>query len=154
MLASIFILFELLGILTSIHAVLQTRTSQGAVAWVVCLLVLPVVAVPVYWVFGRNRFNGYVNAWRDASLNIDEEVKNVRRQFQPYLVESASIFPEYEAIKKLSNFQFTHGNDVELLIDGEITFDSMSAGIEAAESYILFQFYIICTDDTGNRFKE
>jgi cardiolipin synthase len=154
MLASIFILFELLGILTSLHAVLQTRTSQGAVAWVVCLLALPVVAVPAYWVFGRNRFNGYVVAWRDASLNINEEIKNVRQRFHPYQVKSDSVFPEYEAIKKLSNFQFTRGNDVELLIDGEATFDSMSAGIEAAKSYILFQFYIICTDDTGNRFKE
>jgi len=63
MLVSIFILFELLGILTSIHAVMQTRTSQGAVAWIVCLIALPVVAVPAYWLFGRNRFNGYVNAW-------------------------------------------------------------------------------------------
>jgi len=53
MLASIFILFELLGILTSIHAVLQTRTSQWAVAWVVCLITLPILAVPAYWVIGR-----------------------------------------------------------------------------------------------------
>jgi cardiolipin synthase len=133
MLASIFILFEVLGILSSIHAVLQPRTSQGAIAWVVCLIALPVVAVPTYWIFGRSRFQGYVTAWRDASLNIDEDVKRLRQQFQPYLVESDSVFPEYEAVKKLSSFQFTRGNGVELLIDGEATFESLRAGIDAAK---------------------
>jgi len=154
MLASVFILFEILGILSSIHAVLQPRTSQGAIAWVVCLVALPVVAVPAYWIFGRSRFQGYVTAWRDASLNIDEDVKFLRQQFQPYMVESATVFPEYEAVKKLSSFQFTRGNEVELLIDGEATFESLHAGIEAAKSYILFQFYIICADETGYRFME
>ncbi len=154
MLASVFILFEILGLLSSIHAVLQPRTSQGAIAWIVCLIALPVVAVPAYWVFGRSRFKGYVTAWRDASLNIDEDIDSLRQQFQPYLVESALVFPEYEAVKKLSDFQFTNGNGVELLIDGEATFDNLQAGIEAAESYILFQFYIICSDVTGNRFKQ
>jgi len=153
MLASVFILFEILGLLSSVHAVLQPRTTQGAIAWIVCLIALPIVAVPTYWVFGRSRFKGYVTAWRDASLSLDEDVKKLRQQFQPYLVESATVFPEYEAVKKLSHFQFTNTNAVELLIDGEATFDNLHAGIEAAESYILFQFYIICSDDTGNRFK-
>jgi cardiolipin synthase len=154
MLATVFILFEILGILSSIHAVLQPRTSQGAIAWIVCLIALPVVAVPAYWIFGRSRFNGYVTAWRDASLNIGEDVKILRQQFQPYLVESATVFPEYEAVKKLSSFQFTRGNEVKLLIDGEATFESLHAGIDSAKSYILFQFYIIRSDDTGNHFKQ
>ncbi|MCZ6882253.1 MAG: phospholipase D-like domain-containing protein, partial [Gammaproteobacteria bacterium] len=154
MLAIVFILFEILGILTSIHAVLQPRTSQGAIAWIACLVVIPILAVPAYWVFGRSRFKGYVTAWRDASLNIDQDVKILRQQFQPYLVESATVFPEYEAVKKLSSFQFTRGNEIELLIDGEATYRSLHTGIEAAKSYILFQFYIIRTDDAGNQFKE
>ena len=142
MLVSIFILFEILGLISSIHAVLQPRTSQGAIAWIVCLIAIPFVAVPAYWVFGRSRFKGYVTAWRDASLNIEEDIKNLRQQFQPYLVETATVFPEYEAVKKLSGFKFTNGNEVELLVDGEATFKSLHAGIEAAKSYILFQFYI------------
>ncbi len=45
----------------------------------------------------------------------------------------------------------TTGNRVELLIDGEQTFDSILAGLAAAEKYILFQFYIIREDDLGRR---
>jgi cardiolipin synthase len=154
MLVSVFILFELLGLLSSIHAVLQPRTSQGAIAWIVCLIAVPILAVPAYWVFGRSRFQGYLSAWRDASLNIAEEVTRIRQRFEPYIVHSASGFPEYEAIKRLSSFHLTRGNGIELLVDGEATFESMHAGIEAAKTYILFQFYIICTDETGIRFKE
>jgi phosphatidylserine/phosphatidylglycerophosphate/cardiolipin synthase-like enzyme len=40
---------------------------------------------------------------------------------------------------------------VDLLIDGVQTFDSIVAGMEAAQHYILFQFYIIRDDDLGRR---
>ncbi len=48
-----------LGFVSSIHAVMSTRTSQGAVAWAVTLNAFPYVAVPAYWVFGRSKFDGY-----------------------------------------------------------------------------------------------
>jgi len=59
---------EILGIISAVSAVMSVRTSQGAVAWVVSLITFPYVAVPAYWVFGRNRFHGYVNAYRVADL--------------------------------------------------------------------------------------
>ena len=49
---------EVLGILFAIRAVLKTRTAQGAIAWTLALLTVPVVAVPLYLVFGRGRFRG------------------------------------------------------------------------------------------------
>ncbi len=154
MLVSVFFLFQILGLLSSVHAVLQTRTPQGAIAWAVSLNALPIVAVPAYWVFGRSKFNGYVNAWRDVSLPIEDELEEMRRQFQPYFVESSPVHPEYEAIKKLSDTPFISGNSVKLLVDGKATYESLRAGIEEAESYILFQFYIIRADESGNRFKQ
>ena len=54
-----------LGILSSIDALMSTRTAPGAVAWIVSLSTFPYVTVPVYWVFGRNRFNGYVIGRRE-----------------------------------------------------------------------------------------
>ena len=41
-------LCHLLGALTSIHAIMAVRTSQGAVAWAVSLNTFPYVAVPAY----------------------------------------------------------------------------------------------------------
>ena len=153
-LTAVFLLFHILGLISSVHAILRTRTPQGAIAWVVSLNALPIVAVPAYWVLGRSKFHGYINAWRDTSLHIEDDLERVLQEFQPFLVESPRAFPEYEAIKKLANFQFVKGNNVDLLVDGEVTYDSIEAGIEAAESYVLFQFYILRSDRSGNRFKD
>jgi cardiolipin synthase len=49
---------HLLGAITSIHAILGVRTSQGAIAWAVSLNTFPYIAVPAYWVFGRSNFEG------------------------------------------------------------------------------------------------
>ncbi len=154
MLVYVFILFQIMGLFSSVHAILQTRTPQGAIAWVVSLNALPIIAVPAYWVFGRSKFNGYVNAWRDVSLPIEDHLKKIRQQFQPYLVESSTVYPEYEAFKKLSEAEFVNGNSVQLLVDGEATYASLREGIEEAKSYILFQFYIIRADESGNQFKQ
>ena len=57
-----------LGIVTAVHAVMKTRTSQGAIAWAFALITVPYLALPLYWVFGRDRFMGYVNAGAEASM--------------------------------------------------------------------------------------
>ena len=52
------------GALTSVQAIMSTRTAQGATAWVVSLNTFPYLAVPAYWVFGRAKFEGYVKTRR------------------------------------------------------------------------------------------
>lgn len=150
---AIVVLFQLMGIVSSIHAILGTRTSQGSIAWLVSLNTLPLIAVPAYWFFGRSKFVGYMNAWRDNSLNLEEERKEIYAGFLPYIVENLKAFPEYEAIKQLSH-PFLTANKVNLLIDGQATYDSIYKGIEQAQSYVLFQFYILRSDSSGERFKK
>lgn len=154
MLVYVFALFQILGLVSSIHAVLNTRTAQGAIAWAVSLNTVAVVAVPAYWVFGRSKFHGYVSTWRDASLSIDDELTKIHKQFVPFIVKNPEFLPELRAVRALADTGFVSGNKAELLVDGDATFDSIYAGIEQAESYVLFQFYIIRADDVGNRFKE
>ncbi|MEJ2135042.1 MAG: cardiolipin synthase [Desulfofustis sp.] len=150
----ILVVFQILGLISSVHAILQTRTSQGAIAWVVSLNALPIVAVPAYWVLGRSKFNGYVDMHQDISAEIQDEIEQFAKKLDPYKVEAPQTFPEYEAVKKLARYQFLRGNKVELLVDGQATYDSIADGIEKAESYILFQFYILRSDGIGNRFKD
>jgi cardiolipin synthase len=149
-----FLFFQVAGLVSSIHAILYTRTAQGAVAWVVSLNMLPVVSVPAYWIFGRSKFVGYVNALKDSSLDIAQQKQKAYEEFQPFILHQPQSFPEYKAIRSLSKSPFMSGNKVELLVDGSATYDSIAAGISRAESYILFQFYILRADAAGDRFKE
>ena len=54
-----------LGLVTAVHAVMKTRTSQGALAWAFALITVPYFALPLYWRLGRDRFMGYVSARRE-----------------------------------------------------------------------------------------
>ena len=63
-------LAHVLGLLSSVHAIMTTRTSQGAIAWAVSLNTFPYVAVPAYWVLGRRKFVGYVEAFQDHEKEI------------------------------------------------------------------------------------
>lgn len=47
----------------------SVRTPQGAIVWAISLSVFPYVALPLYWILGRNRFHGYVEALQRGALN-------------------------------------------------------------------------------------
>ena len=48
-----------LALTSAFHAILRTRTAQGAMAWLVALFSMPILAIPLYWLFGRRHFAGY-----------------------------------------------------------------------------------------------
>ena len=56
----IFTIAEILGLISAVDAIMKNQTSQGAIAWAVSLIAFPYLTVPVYWIFGRNKFQGYV----------------------------------------------------------------------------------------------
>ena len=143
-----------LGLVSAVHATLTARTSQGAVAWVVSLVSMPVVAVPAYWVLGRSKFEGFVGAYEERKDEIDALIAEIRSDLQGSVVDFEAPVPAYEAIRALSGNEFTRGNRAELLINGDATFDSIIDGIETARDYVLVQFYIIRDDGLGRRLRD
>ncbi|MEM9282234.1 MAG: cardiolipin synthase [Verrucomicrobiota bacterium] len=143
-----------LGALTSVKALFETRTPQGTLAWVISLNTLPYVAVPAYWVFGRSSFNGYVSARQAEFADLDPLLQETYRQ----LIEDDFLLHteqgDFTTEEKIARLPYTRFNDVELLIDGEATFDSIIESISQAKDYILVQFYIIRNDDLGNRLRD
>ncbi|TNF83203.1 MAG: cardiolipin synthase [Acidobacteria bacterium] len=145
---------HILGLLSSVHAVMTTRTAQGAIAWAVSLNALPYVSVPAYWVFGRRKFAGYVEARQDREEEIAYLREDVIRGLEPFAESSVERVPEYQGLKALAGTSLFEGNDVELLIDGEATFDSILTGIAEAREYVLVQFYIVRDDGLGTRLQQ
>jgi cardiolipin synthase len=129
------------------------RTAQGAIAWSLGLVGIPVVAVPAYWMFGRGKFEGYLEARRENQTEIDRLVDEIRSNLDSSIFEFETPNPNYDAIKGLSRARLTIGNKAELLVDGEATFDSIIEGIGQAQDYVLVQFYIVHDDGLGRRLK-
>jgi len=150
-------LFHDLGFISSIHAIMNNRTAQGAIAWGVSLNTFPYLVVPMYWVFGRREFEGYVEAWQVAwqvqQKHVEKLVAHMQKALGPYRVKSLERMPNYEALKKIAHSPFLGGNEVELLVNGQATFDSIVDGLARAERYALVQFYIVRDDGLGDRLK-
>ena len=152
--AALVAVFHAMGIVSSIHAVMSTRTSQGAIAWAVCLNTFPYLSVPAYWVFGRSKFQGYVIARRHTDVRTEQIEKQAVDTIAPYRVPDAEAAEAVSAAEALANMPVLKGNRVDLLIDGNATFESILKGIDEAKEYVLVQFYIVHDDGLGRTLKE
>lgn len=147
-------LLHLLGVLTAIHAVMTARTSQGAIAWSLLLILFPYATLPAYGLFGRGKFQGYVKARRAGDSQIDHIARALEKRMHLFRVRDEGSDPKYKALEELAEMPFTSHNDAKLLINGRESFPAMFAGMEAAKDYIIVQFYIIRDDTLGRQMKE
>ncbi|MFO7648652.1 MULTISPECIES: cardiolipin synthase [Halomonas] len=143
---------HLLGILSAVLALLSSRTSQGAVAWILSLITLPYLAVPAYWIFGQPRFYGYVSARGERDTVLRRVLARYREPLEPFVAETRD--PDVRAVEQLAQMPMTSGNRAELLVDGKATFESLFDGIERAGEYILIQFFIVRNDALGVELKQ
>ena len=143
-----------MGFLSSIDAVMSTRTSKGAVAWVISLNTMPTFAVPAYWVLGRSKFNGYVKARRHDDTELSHLASRINRNKAHLVSEIGSTSAPARAAELLAEIPILNGNEAELLIDGKATFASLFAGIDQAQNYILVQFFIVKDDELGKELQK
>ena len=144
--------FHMAGVLSAVNALFSARSSQGAIAWVLSMITFPYVAVPLYWIFGRDRFLGYVTARREGS----PEIKALRVELERNRADLRPFGPDaglFSVLERLAGMPFTSGNRAGLLKNGPKTFEAIFAEIGKATDYVLVQFFIIHDDEIGRELK-
>lgn len=154
MIVILLIVFQVLGVVSAVHAVMSVRTPQGSIAWAVSLVTFPYLSVPAYWVFGRNKFQGYVLARREDIESLSDIFQQANAQLDINAVDVGEKRGGVRAAEILARSPLTDGNMAELLVDGQATFDSIFQGIDAAEHYVLVQFYIVRDDELGRALQD
>lgn len=147
-------LFHTLGAISSLDALMSSRTSQGSIAWIISLNTFPYAAVPAYWIFGRSRFQGYVISRQETANELYNKHKIKAAGVESFAQQSDRIRGSIEAIEQLAKMPFLTGNQAELLIDGKQTFNSIFEGIRQAKDYVLVQFYIVRDDTLGQQLQQ
>ena len=151
--AVVFLIVEIFGILAAFHAVMNTKTSQGAIAWGISLVTFPWLALPLYAVFGRSKFHGYV-LLRHVK---EEKIHHIIDQCSINATEKQIVQKHNSkigaALTRLADLPITRFNRSRLLIDGKETFQSIFNSIDAANEYILIEFFIIKDDRLGRELK-
>jgi len=143
-----------LGVLNAIHAALKVRTPQAAVGWALALVTFPYFSIPLYWIFGRTKFIGYRCAATAESGPLHSAAMEAAAALEPFATDS-DVADGLERWRKLvTTLPTTRGNHIELLVDGEATFDAIFAAMDAARDYLLVQFFIVRDDSLGMKFQE
>lgn len=140
--------FYLLAFVCAVREVMNSRTSQGSIAWILALALLPFPTSLLYLVLGWKAFDDYAT----------DRIRNGRAA-RPLRAKDLTLIDRDTSDKwpvqvKVSEVPFLSGNDVEVLVDGKATFESIFAGIEKARDYLLVQFYIVRDDALGKELAE
>ena len=146
--------FYVVGVIHVLHALMHVRTSQGTIAWVISFVTVPFLAIPLYWLLGRTRFSGVVGGRR----MMDDRLRQLAEQMHERLRQLEVDIPEDDAFERaardLGGLPFTRGNRLQLLIDGEETFERIFRAIREARNYLCVNFFIVKNDQLGSRFQQ
>ncbi len=146
--------FYLVGLVHVLHALMHVRTSQGTIAWVISLVTVPFVAIPLYWMLGRTRFAGYVGGRREKDERLGQLAESMHQRLRALEVDIPEDDAFERAARLLGGLPFTRGNHLDLLIDGEETFERIFDAINTAENYLCVNFFIVKHDKLGTRFQQ
>jgi len=153
--ATLTVLLEVVGIALAMRAILIARTPQSAIAWAGVLVVLPIIGIPLFLVFGESRFAGYKLASASTSGPLHDAMQSIIRHLDGYKITFQGIFNEPGRMAgNLARLPATGSNHVELLIDGAATFDSVFQSIDEATESIWVQFFIIHDDRLGRTLSD
>ena len=148
-----FAVIEIMGIACAIHSILHARTSQGAIAWAISLVTAPLIALPLYAFFGRHKLDNYKLSLRKRNIALHEQLKPYHSN---WIACSKNFGPHNSFVQTMTNLSgkvFSRGNSIDLLVNGEDTFQAIFQAIDKAKEYVLVEFFIIIDDDLGNELK-
>ena len=146
-------LLHVMALLCAVDAVMKSRTSQGAIAWSIALITFPYLTLPLYWIFGRSKFHGYVDARRAGDLEIQYIAQGLAAYAPEFKAVLENAQTDYRVLETLAKMPFTQHNNATLLVDGSSAFPSIFEGINHAKDYILVQYFIIHDDGLGRELK-
>ncbi|AOI65958.1 cardiolipin synthase [Burkholderia territorii] len=156
-LGTLILAIHVLGIIGACHAIMNTRTSQGAIAWAVSLAAMPYLTLIPYLFLGRSKFSGYVDARRH-----EMEALRTHTPLAPWTDADATDGPAADAIgraamlalTRLGGMPFVGGNAVRTLVNGDATFSAILSAIDTARDYVIVQFFIVRDDALGQMLRD
>ena len=101
----------------AVSEIFRSRTSQGSIAWILSLLILPFPMTLIYAIFGLKLFDDYAA----VQTHSGSVLRKIRAAKTKILDQPAT--DEWPVLANVSQLPFLSGNEVELLIDGKATFE-------------------------------
>ena len=125
----------------------ENRNPVKSMAWVLVLVLLPILGLIIYFIFGRSL--------KGMSLISSSHLRELRRMSDfPEAVDPGEVLSSdsrqlISLANKLARPHLFLGNDIEMFTTGLDKFEALKRDIKAAREYVHLQYFIIENDKTG-----
>lgn len=152
--APVYVAFDLVGIVTVFSLINKHDSSTYRMAWIVLVLITPILGLLLYWAWGRVDFNkkergvlgaAFENGFAELPANkpLMDRFAQQHPQDAPYTRSlAAAQYPLYA------------GTSATYFPIGEAYFDRLVEDLEKAESFIFIEYFIIGTGQLWDRVHE
>jgi len=141
------VLYVLLVLTVIVVVLSENRNPVKSMAWVLVLVLLPVVGLVIYLIFGRSL--------KGMSLISRSHLRELRRlnDFPDVNDQDINLNDDSRQLialaGKLAGPHLFVGNDIDVFTTGQDKFDTLKRDIAAARDYIHVQYFIIENDTIG-----
>jgi cardiolipin synthase A/B len=141
----------------------RRKEPSSTIAWILTLVFLPALGAILFLLFGRDRVRWPARRKRDLDAVVRAQVAASRDETGdtgPNAalagLDGATSLEQalFRVGAHLTHLRATSGNRVEVLTDGNATFDAIGAAIDGARHHVHAQYYLIRNDATGAWFRD
>lgn len=145
-------IFSTLSVISiSLIIFMENRNPSSTMAWILLLALLPVVGLPLYFLFGQNVFK---RRKYDKKAMVDqqayERIDNDALQAEEAL---SGFSPTQQRLlrlsRRLAHAPISLATETHILTNGEETFSAMLSELQKARHHIHMEYYIFRDDDIG-----
>ncbi|HMN37732.1 MAG TPA: phospholipase D-like domain-containing protein [Hyphomicrobium sp.] len=119
------------------NIVRQRRSPASSVAWLVTILVLPLIGLPLFWLFGNRKIKRIAKDKPSVVLTPDPTARSIH---------NIATGP---ALRHLRAVGLSHGNFIKFHDNGEAAFADLIFLIDTAQKQIHVETYVFKADATG-----
>jgi len=138
----------------------RRKEPSSTIAWILTLLFLPAVGAILFLLFGRDRIRWPAKRKRELDAIVRAQVAASREE--PPDADGVARIPVTDPLERalfrigqrLTHLRATSGNAVDVLTEGDATYEALGAAIDGARHHVHAQYYLIRDDATGAWFRD
>jgi cardiolipin synthase A/B len=138
----------------------RRKEPSATIAWILTLIFLPALGAVLFLLFGRDRVRWPAKRKRELDAIVRAQVAALRdespeaNQTSDLSLGSPLERSLFRVGARLTHLRPTGGNRVEVLVEGNTTYERIGAAIDSARHHVHAQYYLIRNDATGLWFRD
>lgn len=145
--------FYVLSVIATIVVIIsENRNPVKSLAWVTVLILLPIMGLVLYILFGRSLKGRHLISRKGRrKLLASHAPQHVDPNRLPFSDETRQ---QIQLVNNLTGAQYFTGDEIEIFTSGQEKFDALKRDIQAATDHIHIQYYIYENDRIGREIRD